>query len=162
MPRSLLLVALLTLSALPCRAAEDAPFRRIAIPVREHGYNHMGTTVITREVEYEAALTNIEKQKGWNNRAAFLKALKEAKIDFDTEALVLLRHTEGSGSVRVAFAPPELDGKTLVCRITREEPETGTADMAYYAFALAVRKDKVDAVVFKSRGREVKVRLNRE
>ncbi len=57
-----------------------------------------------------------------------------------------LRHTGGSGSVRVAFDKPVLRNGVLPCPITREAPEVGTDDMAYYCFALAVWKSDVIAV----------------
>ena len=86
---------------------------------------------------------------GWNNRQGFKDALLNAKLDFSKEALVLLRHTEGSGSVKVEFGTPILKDQTLLCEIQGKAIPRGyggTADMAYYCFAVAVSKAHVSKV----------------
>ena len=140
---SLLILASLAFTVV----AQDAKgVRRIAIPHREHGYGNFKSQVIASQDQFDAFLKTVEKQQGWNNRADFLKALANAKIDFATEALVLIRQTEGSGSNQVTFAPAELKGDTLVCRIQRKVAEIGTADIADYCLALAVPKKQVATV----------------
>ncbi len=139
-----------------CFQAEGgASVRRIPIPKREHGYSNCESTVITSQGALDAFLkTESEAQKmGWNNRLDFDKALAVARVDFNKEALVLLRHTEGSGSVQVDFGSPVVHGKTVICHIDRKEPEMGTADMAYYCFALAVARSTVTDVALRMPGR---------
>ncbi len=121
-------------------------FRTINIPQREFGYSHFDSMAITTSEDFDAFLEETS-QLGWNNRQEFVDALRNARIDFNQEALVLLRHTEGSGSVQVSFETPVLKDKTLLCEI-RGEPlrGAGTADMAYYCFALAVSKSLVNQV----------------
>ena len=116
--------------------------RKIQIPEREHGYSNFDSTVITSERDLDAFLKTASKGQGtgWNNRMDFEKALAQANVDFNKEVLVLLRHTEGSGSVQISFRPPRADKTRVICRIDREEPEIGTADMAYYCFAIAVSR----------------------
>lgn len=83
-----------------------------------------------------------------------MDGIAKAAVDFENEVLILVRHTEGSGSVGVAFKTPIVMLKTLVCKIERKEPEVRTADMAYYCFALAVSKSVVQEVVLEIAGRE--------
>lgn len=99
--------------------------------------------------DLDSFLADPAMQGGWNNRQAFTDALMNAKVDFSKEALVLLRHTEGSGSVKVAFGMPVLKDRTLLCEIQgRPIPPGygGTGDMAYYCFAVAVSKAHVSQV----------------
>jgi hypothetical protein len=116
-------------------------FRIIPIPKREHGYNNFTSIAITSHVDFDSFLRRTSAQTGWNNRKEFADALREAKVDFTKEALVLLRHSESSGSVQVTFETPVLQEKTLICKIHGKAFRTGfggTADMAYYCFAVVV------------------------
>lgn len=124
-------------------------FRIIPIPTREHGYNNFMSIVFMSKTDLDSFLTDTSNQSGWNNRQEFVAALLNAKLDFSKEALVLLRHTEGSGSVKVTFETPVLQGRNLLCKILgRPIPPGygGTADMAYYCFAVAVSKAQVSQV----------------
>jgi len=128
---------------------ERKPFRMVDIPKEEHGYgDNLNSMVIRSKVELDVLLEQVSKQEHWNRKKEFVEALKKAQIDFDKEALVLLRHTEGSGSIQVTFETPVLQKGNLLCTLKRDVPEVGTADMAYYGFALAVNKS-VKAVVWK-------------
>jgi len=149
----LLGLILLTLPAMP--GAEDhggegeeaATWRMIPIPAREHGYHNFDNRTITTQAAWDAFVREARRSDGWNEIEAFVSAIEEAAVNFDEEALVLLRQTEGSGSTKVIFHEPRLQHRTLTCTITRRSPETGTADMAYYCFALAVRQSDVDRIV---------------
>lgn len=136
-------------------ADESAPFRMIPIPPEEHGYGNFESMVIATPSELEAFMQAgaVEQDLAWNNRADFEDALKRAALDFDRESLVLLRHTEGSGSVRVNLLKPHVVDRRLVFQIERAEPEIGTTVMAYYCFALAVAKGAVDSVALEATGR---------
>lgn len=142
-PLFLATLSILALCAVGQALAQDKKdFRRVDVPTEEHGYNGFKSQVIDSEQKLNAFIKQVEGESGWNNRASFLKALADAKIDFTNETLVLIRQAEGSGSNRVSFAPPELKGDKLVCVIHREVSQIGTADMAYYCFAVAVIKGK--------------------
>jgi hypothetical protein len=138
---------------------ESKVFRLIPIPKREHGYGSMDSVVIRTKGDLAVFLKSIQGQTGWNNRMGFEDAISNAKVNFEKEALVLLRHTEGSGSVQVTFHKPAFRVKKLTCRITRKEPEIGTADMAYYCFALAVSKSAISKVELQVAGRKSLVLL---
>lgn len=130
------------------RNESTEPFRIIPIPKREIGYSHFGSTVLMSENDMDFFLNKTFTQS-WNNRQKFEDALLNAKLDFNKEALVLLRHTEGSGSVQVIFEKPVLQDSKLLCEI-RGIPIPpgygGTADVADYCFALAVSKSRVSHV----------------
>ena len=145
----------ITVCASNIHGADAASFKSIPIPKKENGYSNFKSTVIRSQSELDTFLQRGSGQdRGWNNRADFEKALAQVKLDFDRESLVLLRHTEGSGSVQVNFRQPRVKGRTLICQIDRKEPEVGTADMAYYCFALAVVKADVAAVEMQVSGRK--------
>src|SRR5258705_7506719 len=114
-------------------------FKIIPIPTRENGYNNFASIVFMSKKDLDSFLTDTSTQLGWNNRQEFEDALLNAKLDFSKEALVLLRHTEGSGSVQVTFETPILQGTNLLCEIRGKPLQGGgTDDMAYYCFAVAV------------------------
>lgn len=95
------------------------PFRIIPIPKREIGYSHFWSMVLMSENDIDFFLNKTFTQ-GWNNRREFEDALRNAKLDFSKEALVLLRHTEGSGSVQVILETPVLQDKKLLCETNRQ------------------------------------------
>ena len=124
-------------------------FRVIPIPTRENGYSNFESIAFMSRAAMDSFLTDTSAQLGWNNRQLFEDALLNARVDFSKEALVLLRHTEGSGSVQVTFGTPALQDRNLVCEIQgRPIPPGygGTADMAYYCFAVVVSKAQVSQV----------------
>lgn len=149
---SVLLMIILGMVILNVRFADAAAFRVIPIPTEEHGYHNFETMVIASQNEMDRFMENLGQSSGWNNRADFEKALGFAKVDFGRESLVLVRYTEGLGSVRVDFSQPVLRGRRLVVSINRITPEWGTDDMAYFCFALAVDKNEITEVEVKVSG----------
>jgi len=117
-------------------------FRIIPIPKRG-GYSNFESIVLMSRDDLDSFLKNPSA------RPEFEDALRNANLDFTKEALVLLRHTESSGSVQVVFETPILQDRKLLCEI-RGKPlppgYAGTDDMAYYCFAVAVSKSAVDQV----------------
>lgn len=125
-------------------------FRILPIPKSENGYDSFASGQFESHEQLDAFLKTLAGKPGWNERKRFEDALKNAKIDFKTERLVLLRHTEGSGSIDVQFLRPEMKGAELRCGIARKEPGgAGTTDMAYYCFALVLQRDAVKKLEFK-------------
>jgi len=130
-------------------ADADQSFRVVPIPKRETGYSNFASVAFTSKKEFDSFISKTSTQIGWNNRREFEDALRMANVDFTHEALVLLRHNEPSGSVQVTFETPTLQDRKLVCEI-RGKPIPpgfgGTADMAYYCFAVVVSKSAVAEV----------------
>jgi len=121
-------------------------FRVVDIPRSENGYHNFQSQVLDSQEQFDAFVYLVGMQGGWNDRARFLKTLRDAKTDFAKESLVLVRHTEGSDSVRVSLDGLALWNVTLTCVIRREIPVMLTDMLACYCFAVAVEKGKVKQV----------------
>ncbi len=121
------------------------PFRQIAIPSPDNGYDRFSTMIIDSQKELDSFLEPWTGA-GWRARGEFADALRAASVDFDRQALVLVRHTERSGSVPVTLSPPVLAGRTLIIEVHRRPVTIGTADMAYYCYAFAVSRQQVQRV----------------
>src|SRR5204862_8054336 len=142
-----LLLSTLVFQAGPLAAQKPQAVRLITIPNRENGYSNFESIAFNTKAELDSFIAASSKQSGWNSRQAFVDALQNANIDFAREALVLLRHDESSGSVRVTFETPTLVDRKLICQI-RGKALTGggTMDMAYYCFAIVESRSVVSEV----------------
>jgi hypothetical protein len=128
---------------------DDQIFRFVPIPRQEHGYSNFESLVVRsdRELDEFFSLTSIAAGMSWNKRDKFEEAIRESRLNFAREFLVLIRHTEESGSVKVSFGVQQVKSSVLYCSIHREEPpRIGTTDMAYYCFGFAVLKQKVKRI----------------
>lgn len=123
-----------------------SPFRTINLPPGENGYRYFDSLAITSSEDFNAFLEEISQQAFANNRQRFVDALLNAKVDFNQEALVLLRYDQGSGAERVSFETPVLQEKTLLCEIRSELLGAGPDVMSYHCFALVVSKSLVNRV----------------
>jgi hypothetical protein len=117
---------------------------QIAIPVRENGYSHFETQVISSHQALSSFLKELKLQDGWNQRKNFLESLEIANIDFSKENLLLYRITEASGSTVLAVDKPTGDAKHILIKIGRDKPQTNTSDMAYYTLAYKIAKSVED------------------
>lgn len=145
-PHLLPLISTFALLLVPgTRAMATEP---IPIPPEEHGYQLFESMVISDEEAYEAFMREItEGQAIWNDMNGFLAALEKTEIDFDRDALVLVRLNEASGSTKVEPGDPKIEGNTLIVPITRTEPDGfGIAAMAYHGLAFKISKESVDEV----------------
>ena len=125
------------------RAPDDAsPVRLLAIPRDEHGYGGFQSVVIGSRAQLDSFKKTVEAQPGWNKRTKFLDVLDQAHIDFDREALVLVRQGDGSSSLNVNLAAPRVRRDTLTCTI-RVTGSPRNRDVVYRCFAVAVDKRKV-------------------
>jgi hypothetical protein len=120
--------------------------RKIQVPEAEHGYKHSRSQVINSQDLLDKYLADVAREDGWNDRTTFLRAISDAKVDFSTEVLVLIRHTEASGSIRVRLRLSVGNGGVLTAAIHREVPHGLTADMAYYCFIMVVKRDRAKRV----------------
>ena len=128
----------------------ESAFRTIKIYQTELGYAYFESMAIATSEDFNAFLAEIPNQTGWNGRQEFIDALVNAKIDFNREALVLLRHDEPSGSVQVSFETPVLKDKTLLCETRGKFAVSGFDTVAFHGFALVVSKSLVNQVQFTS------------
>jgi len=120
---------------------------QIAIPVRENGYSHFETQVLSSQKALSSFLKELKLQNGWNQRENFLESLEIAKIDFTKENLLLYRITKSSASTVLAVEKPIGNKKHILIKIGRDKPKIGTTDMAYYTLAYKISKT-VDDVTF--------------
>jgi len=125
-------------------------FRFINIYPRESGYNYFDSMAITSAEDFKAFVEEVSRQQYWSDRQGFIDALLQAKVDFNQEALVLLRHDAGAGAARVTLETPVLHDKTLLCVIRSEILGAGVNDMPFHCFALAISKSVVDKVQLKT------------
>ena len=65
-------------------------FRIIPIQKKETGYSNFASISFMSKNELDSFLKDTSTQIGWNNRQGFEDALRNAKLDFTKEALVLL------------------------------------------------------------------------
>jgi hypothetical protein len=118
--------------------------RRVPIPLRDGVYEEFETTTITTDKGLKDFIQRGGKEYEWAAKywEAFGKTLTDAKVDFKTQALVLVRHSEPSGSIRVRHELTEEKDGVLRVTIRRKEPSLGTWDMAYYCWAYVVPKER--------------------
>lgn len=136
-------------------------FRQIAIPKEEHGYSQLDSQVVSNPEAFNKLIKNVESQNSWNEKSAFLNALKNAKVNLARESLVFIRNTEGSGSTQVSFSTQGIENKQLICKISRKKAEIGTMNMAYYCFALAIDKNAISNVLVHTDGKpDMKLSIN--
>jgi len=117
---------------------------QIAIPVRENGYSHFETQVISSQEALSSFLKELKFQDGWNQRENFLESLEIAKIDFSKENLLFYRITESSGSTVLAVDKPIGNEQHVLIKIGRDKPQTSTSDMAHYTLAYKFSKHVED------------------
>lgn len=127
-------------------AEQEVHLRKLEIPSCEHGYNNFDTCLLTSEAKLGSFIAEVSRQEGWNNRGAFVSVLRTAQIDFTKSSLLLMRHTEGSGSVRIWLELAVIRGDEMVVRIGKDVPSMSNMSMAYYCFALAVPRDVAQRV----------------
>ena len=119
----------------------DEDIKRIYITEREHGYYNFPTILIRSQDSLDSFINDLLPQSSWNEKQPFLDSLYQANIDFDKELLLLLRHTETSGSNTVIVKDPNIEDNMAIIEIDRLVPDVGTDDMAYYCFAYIVSKE---------------------
>ena len=132
-------------------AKEAKVYRQISLPRKSSAYTELNSMVIRTQAQFDAFFK--QARAGSISRYAaqawqqMEDALREGKIDFETEALVLLRYPRGiSGSATVILDEPTLKDRMLTCHLRHETPELSTSDISYRIVALAISKADVDKV----------------
>jgi hypothetical protein len=80
------------------------------------------------------------------NAFQFRSIFDSTRINYEEESIALLSIALPSGSIKVTTGEPIFDGDTLRIPVELEYPEIGTDDMAYYVYALVVKKSVVKEV----------------
>jgi len=141
------------------KTLEAKTISKIAIPVRENGYNNFKTQVIKTEGELDNFIKDVKRQEGWSKKKNFLETLLLKKIDMTTYNLLLYRITESSGSTVLAVDAPLGDRENIMIHIGRDKPEMGTSDIAYYTLAYKVAKS-VKTVTFDNGLKKHVIKMN--
>jgi hypothetical protein len=138
----LIAVAVLFVAANPMsgETAKPIKLKRVPIQEREQDYHYFKSTVISSDVEFATFFDKAAKQELWLHKDEFFRVLKDSKIDFRSNSLLLLRSTTGSGSIKVSLAEPNIVDDELVCRIEWRKPSSWTGDVAERCYALIVPK----------------------
>lgn len=128
-------------------ASENPIFETLKMSNRDHWYSHFKTTVINTPQEYrdflKSASIDPDQPHSFHNTVASLSAW------VDTHTMVLIRHTESSGSTKVSFQVSQASPDTLLCKISRIPPgpcDIGTCDMAYYCFGIMGQRSLIKKV----------------
>jgi hypothetical protein len=158
----IVVVLWLTTGFVAAAEGNSESFRQLPIQARETGYEELHTAFIRSADELDALLNKISGSNRWNSNQQFVKVLREAKIDFGSEALVLLCHSEGSGSVEVTLQKPVLVARRIVWKIERKVPEIGTQDMAYYCYAWVVKTADVQKVELQDEGKSILLSVDKD
>src|ERR1044072_2482040 len=97
--KTLLLLCCVTLAMLfhPVAAKNESgsSFRIINISQTESGYSYLPSMAITSAEDFKAFLDEVSQQMFWTNKREFIDTLVQANVDFNQEALVLLRQDQG-------------------------------------------------------------------
>lgn len=131
--------------------AGSTPVRVLSIPPRDSSYDDFPSQVIDSRERFDTFRAAFEAHAGWDKRAEFLRALDQAGIDFEREALVLIRQGDGSSSYTVTLAPPWLLGDTLLCTVRVGHAYISTRDVQYRCFVVVVPKGAVKRVEIRVR-----------
>lgn len=128
--------------------------RSIDIPGREGGYSALQPMVIRSEEKWQTHLAHLKTTEGvfalykednkWGQWLDFEKAIRDAKIDYPQEVLVLVPSVKGaSGEPRTDL---RLSSRHLVFRILPVDMtgKVGMPAFSYACYAFAVKADQVD------------------
>jgi hypothetical protein len=122
-------------------AGKPVKLKRIPLPEKEAGYRQFESTVLASEEEFKAFFDKAAKQKNWSHVGDFIAPLKNGNIDFQSDCLLLVRSTVGSGSIKVSLVEPRIVDDELVCQIEWKRPRGGlTQDVIFRCYALIVPK----------------------
>jgi len=123
----------------------------LSLPVSDHGYRHLHTSVITTQKDFQSLLNTIDAQEGWDHKVAFGIKIGKASINFRKQNLLIYRYTSTS-SAFTADSKIRASKETNTTVWIEEKPSTGTNPTAH-AFFYTVSKS-VKKVHFQSIGGE--------
>ncbi len=153
-------------------AAANKVFRQVDVSKKAHqgvvyGNYSLGSGAIRSQRELEAFLARLQTGKPVYSAPNLQSALTELGIDFEHEALLLLRHTEAMSVERHVGAPslalsttPEVGRARKTLTLTIEDPRPAMManvpqTEAQYCFPVVVDTSQVDMAVFEVEGNVV-------
>ena len=102
---------------------------QLPLPVLDHGYAHFKTRVITDRKEYEAFLSAIDAQKGWDHKVAFGMKIAKVKINFERDNLLIYRY-KSAYRAKSMILPPE--NENAIVRIIQTQTKIGAMAQAFF------------------------------
>jgi hypothetical protein len=125
----------------------ESVFRTIAVrsgPDATFRYNRIESQVIGSRAELDARLA----ATGFTDASdPFIESLRSANVDFDQEALVLLRYNTSSGFSEVSLDTPRVEGTTFASTFrTQPGPGGGLGIEIQHAYAFSVSRARVREV----------------
>ncbi len=130
--------------------------RSIALPGRHVGCDKFRNGVVRDKSALAREFAAMKEEPG----DPFRSAIEAAHLDFETEALVLLRHTEGRLGGGIRFGEPSLfrskgsdPRSVLTLRIESDERDPQVASqtaVVEHCYAVAVKTVEVDMVILSS------------
>jgi len=142
-------IVLKTIGQKPPKELNIKTISKVTIPVKEDGYKNFSTILITSQKQFNAFISKIKSQKGWTKKENFLESLKLQKTNFSKQNLLLYRITKTSNSDVLLVDTPKGDKKNITIKIRKENKETNTSNISYYAIAYKVSKS-ISKITFKN------------
>jgi hypothetical protein len=131
--------------------------RVIDLPAAGSYYSDATSEVIRTPAEFEALVDRVTKQVGADDPNGFVARLQAGRPDFETQALVLVRHDASSDSGFRFRA--RVRSRTLICEV-RTRRQGNNRDYGPHWFAVVVDKRAVDRVEVRVDGqRQEELRL---
>ena len=113
-------------------------------------YDRIESQVINSPSELERFIAGTDRNDDFGpipESAPLFMALRASGVDFDQEALIVLRGTSGGGGYRLVLNRPELEGRTFVSALrTVATGQGGAAVISYRFYVFAVSRARVDDV----------------
>ncbi|MFC1513817.1 hypothetical protein ACFL5P_02295 [candidate division KSB1 bacterium] len=135
---------------------DSSEMYRVDFPARNSGFSNLQNKVIRSEAELNEYIQFINGHQRWFNKTDFINALLGENKNFDTMNLLIYTHTEPSGSIGVMLSHSVREDENIVIYIARNVPQSGTGDMAYYAYAFKVKKT-IPKVIFDLGDRRIEI-----
>ncbi|MGF1579218.1 MAG: hypothetical protein ACFCD0_07625 [Gemmataceae bacterium] len=119
-----------------------AAYRILPIAKEDNGYGAFQTQVIRSQEEWKAFQKQVQDQRGWHDKDAFLRIIHQARIHFDQESLVLIRLGDSSAGKKASLDRSYQSGSTLQCAV-RLRGQSYNRDIVFRCFAVVVDKGQV-------------------
>ncbi|MBC8278781.1 MAG: hypothetical protein H8E46_11160 [FCB group bacterium] len=142
-------IGLLSVNAVLC---SEKAFRVVFMP--GHFYYLIENKMIYSHAQLENYLIELRQSRYYIGYEHFEDSLNKVNLNFDKEALVIIKHRESSESTKVEFIEPVAHEDRLICIINRIVPQIMNLMEAHYCYALVVDKTIIREIEVKVEGKE--------
>jgi hypothetical protein len=141
-------IVLKTIGEKPPKEVNIKTISKVTIPVKEKGYKHFSTMLITSQKQFNTFVSEIKSQKDWSQKENFLDSLEAEKTNFNNQNLLIYRISKASNDDVLLVDKPKGDKTNITIKIGEESEKTDKTDVNYYAIAYKVSKS-VSKITFK-------------